>query len=64
MEITENNNVYDTANDEFIDCDPKKPVDCICPRCRCVHTMQIHWIGNNTPWKYCKRCKSLTEGEF
>jgi len=64
MELTENDHLPDTVNDEFIDYNLKKSVDCICPRCRSVHTMHMHWIGNFTPWKYCKRCRSLVESEF
>ena len=57
----ENVNMPDPVDEELMDYDPKKPVDCICPKCRCRHTMQMHWIGNFTPWKYCKRCRTHIE---
>jgi len=63
MALTENEYLPDTASDEFMDYVLKKPVDCICPKCRCIHTMQMHWIGDFTPWKYCKRCRSNIESD-
>lgn len=63
MALTESERINDFANDEFIDYNFKKPVDCICPKCRRIHTMQMHWIGDFTPWKYCKQCRSNIESD-
>jgi hypothetical protein len=38
--------------------DLKAYLECICPKCGKVHTMQLHWTGNFTPRKYCKICRS------
>lgn len=37
--------------------DPKKKVECICPKCGQKHKMAFHWIGRGTPRKYCALCK-------
>ena len=64
MAFTGNEQRSDTASDEYMDYDFKKPVECICPKCRCAHTMQMHWIGDFKPWKYCKRCRSTIEDDL
>ena len=38
--------------------DPKKKVECICPKCGQRHKMAFHWIGRGTPRKYCPLCKA------
>lgn len=63
MGLIESEQLPAPVNEDFIEHDHKKPVDCICPKCRCIHTMQMHWIGGFTPWKYCKRCRSTIEDD-
>jgi len=33
-------------------------IKCICPKCRCIHKIQMRWIGGSMmPRKYCENCK-------
>ena len=33
-------------------------IECICPKCKCKHKIQIKWVGGNvTPRIYCDVCK-------
>lgn len=34
----------------------KTYVECICPKCRVRHKMNLRWIGRGMPRKYCTSC--------
>ncbi len=36
----------------------KMKIECICPKCRQRHIMNLYWIGRGTPRKYCPTCRS------
>ena len=63
MALIEKEPLLDPANEDIGDYDLKKLIECICPKCRCIHTIQMHWIGDFRPWKYCKRCRSNIEAD-
>lgn len=37
--------------------------DCLCPMCRKIHQLKIHWIGRGMPRKYCWTCLALIDKE-
>ncbi|MCG6910903.1 MAG: hypothetical protein LJE94_12360 [Deltaproteobacteria bacterium] len=47
--------------DEYPAYDLKAEIECICPKCRKRHTMQLHWTGDFTPRKYCRQCRSQVD---
>lgn len=34
-------------------------VECICPKCRIVHKVNMYWTGSGKPRKYCKIHENL-----
>lgn len=61
MEFVESELIGGDVNDEYPADSAKNLVECICPKCRVRHALQMHWIGDFTPWKYCKRCRGTIE---
>ena len=55
--------VYDNADEAYTEEARKALVECICPKCRERHFMKIHWIGEFTPWKYCKQCRNIISND-
>lgn len=61
MELMKDESMQEFAEDEYQAFILKVGVECICPKCRKRHTMQLHWTGDFTPRKYCKQCKNLVD---
>ena len=56
-----NDSKQECADDEYQVFIIKTDVECICPKCKKRHTMQLHWTGDFTPRKYCKQCRSQVD---
>jgi len=58
MHLVQNESMQENVDDEYQVVIFKAYVECICPKCRKRHTMQLHWTGDFTPRKYCKQCRN------
>lgn len=45
-----------TTHPKFPYDENRKPTECLCPLCREIHILDIHWIGRGIPRKYCSNC--------
>jgi len=58
MHLMQNEPIECGIDEEYRAFDPKAEIECICPKCRRRHTMQLYWTGVFTPRKYCKHCRN------
>lgn len=61
MDLLQDESMQEWADDECQVFILKADVECICPKCRKRHTMQLHWTGDFTPRKYCKQCRNQVD---
>ena len=58
MDLIQDESIQEGTENEGQNYDLKTVIECICPKCRKRQTMQLHWIGDFTPRKYCKHCRN------